>query len=413
VKRDGNYMSEKSPMVRSGFRSALSALGGSRAIRRLIAILQIAGHLEPAAYSAAPSHDIREMQPFAQVANEAPARWEIMLSMRFSLTCVFASVVAVMAAGPPVAEISNGKIRSTVYLPDPVNGFYQGTRFDWSGVIRSLEANGHSYYGPWFTRRSETVRDFIYDGEDIVAGPCSSTMGPADEFGPLGYDAAKPGGTFVKIGVGVLKRIDDKAYDAFKLYPIADHGKWSVKRKDDLIEILQILSDGASGYAYEYRKTLRLVKGKSEMKLEHSLKNIGKNAIETQVYNHNFLVIDGKGPQAGTTVMLPFAVTAGRKPNPELAEIQGNKIVYKKTLAGEDVVFFPITGFGDTASDHEIRVENTALKAGMSMRGDKPLEKVSLWSIRSNVSVEPFIAVSVAPRNEFRWTSSYRYYSIP
>ena len=49
----------------------------------------------------------------------------------------------------------------------------------------------------------------------------------------------------------------------------------------------------------------------------------------------------------------------------------------------------------------------------MSMRGDKPLKRVSLWSIRSNVSVEPFVAVSVAPGKEFRWTSSYRYYSIP
>ena len=333
--------------------------------------------------------------------------------MRLLVEFTLVGTVALMAAGPPVAEISNGTISATMYLPDPVNGFYQGTPFDWSGVVRSLEANGHIYYGPWFTKRSETVRDFIYDGDDIVAGPCSSTMGPADEFRPLGYEAAKPGWIFVKIGVGVLKRIDEKAYDAYTLYPVADHGKWSVKREGDSIEILHVLSDESSGYGYEYRKTLRLIKGKSEMELVHSLKNIGKNAIETQVYNHNFLVIDGKGPQAGTTVMLPFAVSTGRKPNPELAAIEGNKVVYKKTLAGEDVVSFPITGFGDTASDHEIRIENRALKAGMSMRGDKPLKSVSLWSIRSNVSVEPFVAVSVAPGKEFRWASSYRYYSIP
>ena len=333
--------------------------------------------------------------------------------MRLFVELAVAGAAAVMAANPPAAEISNGKISATVYLPDPVNGFYQGTRFDWSGVVRSLKANGHVYYGPWFTKRSETVRDFIYEGEDIVAGPCSSTMGPADEFRPLGYDAAMPGETFVKIGVGILKRPDEKAYDAYRLYPITDHGKWSVNRKDDSIEILQILSDGSSGYGYEYRKTLRLVEGKTEMELSHSLKNIGKNAIETQVYNHNFLVIDGKGPQAGTTVMLPFAVGAARKPNPELAVIEGNKIVYKKTLAGEDVVSFPITGFGDTASDHGFRVESGALKAGMSMRGDKPLNSVNLWSIRSNVSVEPFVAVPVAPGKEFRWTSLYRYYSIP
>ena len=333
--------------------------------------------------------------------------------MRLFVEFALASAVAVMAASPPVAEISNGKIKTTVYLPDPLNGFYQGTRFDWSGVVRSLEANGHSYYGPWFTKRSETVRDFVYDGEDIVAGPCSSTMGPVDEFRPLGYDAAKPGATFVKIGVGTLKRTDEKAYDAYRLYSIADHGKWTVKRERDSIEFLQIVRDGSSGYGYEYRKTLRLVKGKSEMELVHSLKNIGKNAIETQVYNHNFLVVDGKGPQAGTTLILPFAVGTGRSPNPDLVAIEGNKVVYKKTLAGEDVVSFPITGFGDTASDHEIHVESRVVKAGMSMRGDKPLKRVNLWSIRSNVSVEPFVEVSVAAGKEFQWTSSYRYYSMP
>ena len=152
--------------------------------------------------------------------------------MRLFVEFALAGAVAVMAPGTPVAEISNGKISATVYLPDPVNGFYQGTRFDWSGVVRSLEANGHSYNGPWFTKRSETVRDFIYDGEDIVAGPCSSTMGPADEFRPLGYDAAKPGGTFVKIGVGMLKRTDEKAYDAFRLYirlPITGSGPSSAR----------------------------------------------------------------------------------------------------------------------------------------------------------------------------------------
>jgi hypothetical protein len=333
--------------------------------------------------------------------------------MRLFAEFALASAFAVTAASPPEAEISNGKIKATVYLPDPVNGFYQGTRFDWSGVVRSLEANGHSYYGPWFTKRSDTVRDFVYDGEDIVAGPCSSTMGPVDEFRPLGYDAAKPGDTFVKIGVGALKRSDEKAYDAYRLYSIADHGKWSVKRERDSIEFLQVVTDGSSGYGYEYRKTIRLVPGKSEMELVHRLKNIGKNAIETQVYNHNFLVVDGKGPLAGTTLMLPFAVGTERRPNPDLVAIEGNKVLYKKTLAGEDVVTFPITGFGDTASDHEFQVESRAVKAGMSMRGDKPLKRMSLWSIRSNVSVEPFVEVSVAAGKEFQWTSSYRYYSIP
>ena len=39
----------------------------------------------------------------------------------------------------PEAQISNGQIRAKLYLPDARRGFYRSTRFDWSGVIASLE----------------------------------------------------------------------------------------------------------------------------------------------------------------------------------------------------------------------------------------------------------------------------------
>jgi len=46
---------------------------------------------------------------------------------------------ALVAADFPRAEISNGSVRAKLYLPDPDNGYYRATRFDWSGVISSLE----------------------------------------------------------------------------------------------------------------------------------------------------------------------------------------------------------------------------------------------------------------------------------
>src|SRR5262245_42802987 len=68
----------------------------------------------------------------------------------------------------PEATISNGQITAKIYLPDPQRGFYRSTRFDWSGMIASLEHNGHQYYGPWFTGSDPSVRDFVYRGQDIV-----------------------------------------------------------------------------------------------------------------------------------------------------------------------------------------------------------------------------------------------------
>lgn len=333
--------------------------------------------------------------------------------MRLLLSLLVLSALSAVAADPPEAEISNGKIRAKLYLPDASNGFYRGTRFDWSGVIHSLEAAGHSYYGPWFTKRNSSIRDFIYEGDDIVAGPCSSTTGPADEFRPVGFDAAKPGGTFIKIGVGALRRPDGAAYDGYRVYEVANGGKWDVRKRSDAVEFTQTLNDAASGYGYVYQKGVRLVKGKSEMVLFHSLKNTGKQAIETTVYNHNFLILDGKGPGAGTTISVPFAIRSAKPPKGDLAEIAGNRVVYKKTLTGKDVVSCPIEGFGASASDHEIKIENSALKAGMSLHGDRPLQSINLWSIKSNVSMEPFIVVSVAPGKEFTWTTTYRYYSLP
>jgi hypothetical protein len=333
------------------------------------------------------------------------------MSVLLSLLVLGAMFIA--AAEPPSAEISNGKIRAKLYLPDAANGFYRGTRFDWSGVIHHLEAEGHTFYGPWFTKRNPAVRDFVYEGDDIVAGACSSTMGPADEFRPLGFDRAKAGQTFIKIGVGALRKPNAAPYDGYRLYEVADPGKWMVSRHPDSIEFTHTLKDDASGFGYVYQKAIRLVNGKSEMVMFHSLKNTGQQAIETTVYNHNFLVLDGKAPGPGAVITVPFAIRSARPANNQLAAIEGNRIVYKKALSGKDVVSFPVEGFGSSASDHEIRIENSAVKAGMTVRGDRPLRSINLWSIRSNISMEPFIDVSVAPGKEFTWTSTYRYYSVP
>src|SRR5262249_4915174 len=113
----------------------------------------------------------------------------------------------------PSTEITNGPVRVRLYLPDAKMGFYRGTRFDWAGVIGGAEFAGHDYFPQWFQRADVKVRDFIYDGPDIVAGPCTAVTGPAEEFvtdgSALGFEEAKAGGRFIKIGVGVLRKPDD------------------------------------------------------------------------------------------------------------------------------------------------------------------------------------------------------------
>jgi hypothetical protein len=95
-----------------------------------------------------------------------------------------------------------------------------------------------------------------------------------------------------------------------------------------------------------------------------------------------------------------------------LARIEGNRIVYLKALTGEDRVQTPIAGFANTAKDYSIEVASRKMGMGVRITGDRPLAKAGLWSIRSNVSVEPYVAVSVVPGKEFAWTLTYDYYEL-
>jgi hypothetical protein len=316
------------------------------------------------------------------------------------------------AAEYPQAEISAGQIHATLYLPDAAKGYYRGTRFDWSGVVAALEFKGHNYYGPWFQRMDPKVYDFVYAGPDIVASTCSASVGPVEEFAPLGYDEAKPGDTFIKIGVGALRKPRQAAYDAYYIYEIADAGQWTVRKGPGWIEFIQKISD-PSGYGYVYRKTVRLSKDKPEMILEHSLRNTGRRRIETSVYDHNFLVLDKQPPGPDFLVALPFAIRTDEPPDKNLAEIRGNQIVYLKALVEQDRVATPIQGFSSSPKDYDIRIENRSVGAGMRIRGDRPLSKMYFWSIRSVLSVEPFVAVTIEPGSEFTWKLSYDFYTLP
>jgi hypothetical protein len=302
------------------------------------------------------------------------------------------------AAEIPSAQISNGLIQAKFYLPDAETGYYRGTRFEWSGVIESLRYAGHEYFGQWFEKYDPKIHDAI--------------MGPVEEFrtegGGLGYTEAKAGGTFIRIGVGAVRKPDEPAYRTFGTYDIVNPGKWNVRKGGDWIEFTHELKDD-SGYAYVYRKTVRLVKGKPGMRIEHSLKNTGRRAIETLQYNHNFFTIDRQTTGPDITVKFPFDLSP-KADFKGLAEVRGGELVYLRQLEKGQSVFSQFEGYGKTAKDYDVRIENRKTGAGVRIVGDQPLARVVFWSIHTTVCPEPYIAIQAEPGREFRWNIDYSFY---
>ena len=73
----------------------------------------------------------------------------------------------------------------------------------------------------------------------------------------------------------------------------------------------------------------------------------------------------------------------------------------------------PVRGFGDSPKDNEIRIENSKVGAGVRIRGDRPLSDGCLWSIRTVLSIEPFITMAIEPGKQFTCKSRYEYYTLP
>jgi hypothetical protein len=320
--------------------------------------------------------------------------------MKTIFLAALSALTVLSAAEFPQADIGNGLIKAKLYLPDAEKGYYRATRFDWSGQIPSLEFKGHQYFGEW--------NDRPYDPKlhDAI-------MGPVEEFSDLeapGYAEAPVGGSFLKIGVGMLRKPQEEKYDHFKTYEIADAGKWTIKTHPDRVEFTHVINDPTSGYGYVYTKIVRLVKGKPQLVIEHRLKNTGTK-ISTEAYDHNFYMLDKQPTSADLSVKFAFEPKAERAWNPGLVELRGRELVYLKELGKGETAYNSLTGFGADVKDFDIRVENSRTGAGVRQTADKPLSRMVYWSIRPTACPEAYLRVNAAPGKSAAWRITWDFYT--
>ena len=296
----------------------------------------------------------------------------------------------------PQAKITNGQIDALLYLPDPENGYYRGSRFDWSGVIPELSYQGHTYFDQWFKEYNPTLHDAI--------------MGPVEAFSPIGYEEASPGDPFLIVGIGMVSRMDTLPLHFTKPYPLLNGGTWTTKQQENQVTFVQQLDH--DGYGYEYTKTVQLTAGKPEMILFHRLKNTGTKVIETDVYNHNFFVIDEQPTGPDFTITFPFQLqgeAVGKVA--EVGRLEGNILHYNRVIAeNESFIYNPLLGHSDQISDYDIHIENHRTGAGVRIIGDHPLSKLVCWSTHKTLCPEPYIKLMIPPGETTEWTLSYVFY---
>jgi len=293
----------------------------------------------------------------------------------------------------PERSITNGSVKLILLLPDKASGYYRGTRFDWSGIIRRAEYKGHNFFGAWRDHHDPNNHDDV--------------MGPAEEFGVLGYAQAKSGGKFLKIGVGELAKEVDKSYEFWHTYRILKPGEWNITCGKDWIEFQQDLRT-ADGWAYHYMKRIELARDQPSFTIKHALKNTGGKRIETDQYCHNFTLIDDE--PIGPAYRIRFSF--GRDPPEEvainkIAYLKGKEIGFHKEIGADQSVSTLLGGLAGRAEDNQATIVNSKTGAGLRFQGDRALIKYNFWATRKAACPEPFIAINLDPGQELEWTTRY------
>ncbi len=324
----------------------------------------------------------------------------IVLSL--SLPICSAAQDDIVAQYPHVA-ISNGIVEAIVFLPDDEKGFYRSSRYDWSGIVGQITFKGHTYF---MKRTNQLPHDPENPGHGIALVEEFDSSGRVHI--PERFDEAKPGETFMKIGVGNLVKPDDgKPYSYGSKYVIADRGKRTVKNGKNWIEFTQELSD-AYGFGYRYVKRLELTKGKPLLVMTHSLGNTGKRTFSTDQYCHNFFIIDRRETGPDNTVELFFPARFKNDQAP-VSFIRGRTIVFEQKV--ERAFMSWMEGYTDSTAHNHAVIRNAASRAGVDISGDFPLFGFNFFADPYSCCPEFFVYKTIEPGTTAKWTRTYAFFT--
>lgn len=295
----------------------------------------------------------------------------------------------------PSQQLTGNGVSIQIALPDSQQGYYRGTRFDWSGVFRSLHYGGHSYIDEWFSKHDPQRHDGI--------------CGPVDEFTQIGYEQTLPGEGFLKIGVGVLRRPQapkDEPYDRFKLYEVIDPGVREITQQHNSISFRHRIS--FQQYGYDYLKTLHLT-DEPGFSLSYKLQNIGDATLSGHVYNHNFFTLDHMVVGSQTQISFPFTPQGTWRETYDSVSLGHSGILFQRNLrVGESVFMGDLQGFSPTAGTFKFQLLNKISTAGVQVASDQTPSYIVFWACPTVACIEPYLPFYIPAGETKEWELRYR-----
>jgi hypothetical protein len=317
-------------------------------------------------------------------------------------------------------QIHSDQLQVEVAQPGTI---YQGTRFDWSGFVTQVTLDGnHTFCVP----------------ESLQPGQGTGGIGICNEFGndlPVGYDETKPGESFPKLGIGLLKREDDLPYNFFKPYQITQPFPIQIQKQENRVTF-RVEPVDVNGYAVRLTKTLS-VNGRT-LHIIYHLENVGSKPIVTNEYVHNFIGIDGHAVGPDYRLRLPYPVQFEKMdtrlmrgmapkwmrklPGGILDMLLGNRVKQMTSgllTNGNDITFKEtpkkdfyarLQGFRNTDT---AQWEIAHLPSGVGLRefDDFTPLRFAIWGVAHVFSAEVFAGIDLQPGQSQQWLRRFEFFA--
>lgn len=291
-------------------------------------------------------------------------------------------------------KISNESLTISVHTPDAKNGYYRGTRFDHAGVFESIIYRGCNYCEPWFESYSPLMHDAV--------------CGPAEEFSPIGLEGTKAGDPFLKIGVGILERLDDEPYDRFRLHRILDEGVRVTETGEDFVRFIHGITS-ETGYGYDYVKEIAITSGNSFV-IRHSLRNTGSKTLKGDAYNHNFFTLGLLQTGPSRTIDFPFRPDGDWRAEYSEVGFTDDGIRFSRVLKKGESVFtgnLHEAGRGLDGSPNAFVLSEHQTGRSVRMSCAVPMTKSVFWSNHRIACIEPYIDFEIFSGQDFSFEIHY------
>ena len=183
--------------------------------------------------------------------------------------------------------LQSNRLRVEIAQP---GSFEHVTRFDWTMFTTQVTLDGlHTFCVP----------------ESYTPGQGTGGVGLCNEFAtdmPLGYEEARPGESFSKPGIGLLRRPDEAPYSVFRPYEIVARFPIQIEATPERVRF-QVEPLDCRGLSLRLIKTAAV--NENILEIAYQVENTGSRVIDMSEYAHNFIGLDRL--PVGPAVRVEFA----------------------------------------------------------------------------------------------------------